>query len=303
MMENMISNAFTFEILQTEEELQHQLRIVERMGRLCYDSNSANNNESAESFTRRLITQTHTSVIEHSLLSVILTGVSRGLTHELVRHRHTANSPAISQQSTRYVNCGDFDLIVPSHLAASEKAADYSKRLVDIYADLIADGWKKEDARQFLPTGVATKIGLSANFSEWRYIMMRRVAGDAHWEIRTLMSSLLIDLKRLLPAVFFDFVADGIDPETGVTVWRFIGTVPLDRELVNKYRESLRILCETPSVLDCRKTLEGVLVEHEDECEFFPKGMTAEAGYTNKFIWNKLQRLHELIAKKGKETT
>jgi thymidylate synthase (FAD) len=76
-----------------------QERLIECAGRVCYDSYTKGRGSAA--YHNHIMDVDHGSVTEHVSLSYFLSGVSRGLTHELVRHRVGV---AISQRSTRYVD-------------------------------------------------------------------------------------------------------------------------------------------------------------------------------------------------------
>lgn len=162
------------------------------------------------------------NVIEHSFLTVKFLGVSRGFTHEMVRHRLAS----YSQESTRYVDYvrrgGGADLdrfqlccIVPPHRDEEEKVPLKDGRnvsLVDMFTEiemyyraLRKTGWRPQDARQVLPIGIRAEIVVSANLREWRHIFAMRTSKAAHWEIRSVMCDLLSELKRIIPPVFADF--------------------------------------------------------------------------------------------------
>lgn len=214
-----------FEILQDEDAIRNQMWLIEKAGRVCYQSNTNMiTDDTAEKFIRMILRRGHESVIEHSLLTVRFSNVSRGFTHEMVRHRLAA----FSQESTRYVDyAGDkLDLekaelafVVPPHreFGESEKAAldadwmlfeDFGA-MVSIYKrtykGLRKAGWAPQDARQFLPIGVCAQIVVSANFRAWRHIFRMRTQKAAHWEIRYIMCDLLANLKEIIPVIFEDF--------------------------------------------------------------------------------------------------
>lgn len=207
------------EILQTEGNLKEQLLRIEKVGRICYRSERREiTPESSNKFIRMIMRRGHESVIEHSSLSVIFSNISRGFTHECVRHRLCA----FSQESTRYCDYsgGTLDLeraelvfILPPHKEMNEITeplmVDRVEHIEDVYYTLrtIGDGkaWNPEDARQFLPIGIASKIAITANFREWRHIMAMRTQSAAHWEIRYVLYDLLTRLKGIIPVIFEDF--------------------------------------------------------------------------------------------------
>jgi len=219
-----LKNLGSFVILTPEKELQAQLLRIERAGRTCYQSEKKEiTTESAANFVRMILKRGHESVIEHSNMTVQFNNVSRGFTHEQVRHRLTA----ISQESTRYVDYAkegkgpdleNFQLkcVVPPHRDENEKIALEDGRIMSIsemfaeyesfYRALRKAGWLPQDARQVLPIGTKSQIVISANFREWRHIFTMRTQETAHWEIRKVMGDLLEKVKTIIPEIFDDFV-------------------------------------------------------------------------------------------------
>jgi len=234
------------QILHTEEELVTQLKRIELAGRTCYRSeDKLITQESAGKFIKMLIRRGHLSVLEHSAITVKFSNVSRGFTHELVRHRLCA----YSQESTRYVDYARKDVpgnemeeidldrfemgfVMPPHQefgGVEAQAIKYSNRMAEnTYRTLRKAGWSPEDARQFLPIGLATRIVVTANFRQWRHIFELRTAKTAHWEIRCGMMKLLVKLQNIIPEVFFDFEYQGKD-KNGVPFYKKIETDALEK--------------------------------------------------------------------------
>lgn len=233
----LLINAGTFELLTPPEELQAQMFRIERAGRTCYQSEVGPiTKETSEKFIRKILHQFHhESVIEHSSLTVKFTGVCRGFTHELVRHRLAA----FSQESTRYVdyaksdaaNAADvvdldrFNLrcVAPPHRdvehmhpvttkSGATTYKSYREMLEDIesyYRALRKAGWVPQDARQILPIATESDIVVTANLREWRHILTMRTGKPAHWEIRRVMGNLLKELQKIIPIIFEDFEEAG----------------------------------------------------------------------------------------------
>lgn len=219
----------SFVILTPEAVLQDQLLNIERAGRTCYQSaNKTIDLESAKRFACRILKLGHESVIEHSIMTVQFNNVSRGFTHELVRHRLTA----ISQQSTRYCDCveeggapdlegfglkcvvpphQDENVMIPLEDGSAMTPSDMFKQYEMFYRALRKHGWQPQDARQFLPIGIKSQIVFTANFREWRHIFFMRTAKTAHWEIRRVMCNLLEMVQGIVPVIFDDFVEAGVD--------------------------------------------------------------------------------------------
>src|SRR3954447_23033495 len=90
--------------------------LAEFAGRACYESWDKPNPATAtnEGFLRHILEVGHLSVFEHASVSMYLTGVSRSLTHELIRHRHFS----FSQLSQRHVADDDVAFVEPAVVAA-----------------------------------------------------------------------------------------------------------------------------------------------------------------------------------------
>lgn len=224
-----LKNAGSFVILTPEKELHDQLLRIEKAGRTCYQSEKEQVTlETAKKFVKMIVKLGHESVLEHSSMIVQFNNVSRGFTHEQVRHRLTG----ISQESTRYVDytkkgqgpdLDKFQLkcVVPSHRDENEKVELDDGRKMSMkemftqaemfYRGLRKAGWVSQDARQILPIGIKSQIVISANFREWRHIFIMRTAQPAHWEIRKVMGDLLEKVQTIVPVIFDDFVEAGKD--------------------------------------------------------------------------------------------
>ena len=182
------------------------LQVIEKAGRTCYKSEAQITPGSAKKFVASLIKRGHESVIEHAVASVLFI-TNRGVTHELVRHRLAS----FSQESTRYVNYKSRGLqfILPVWWS---QATDTHRRIfteacrsaAKSYHDLLADGWRPEQAREVLPNALKTEIVVTANLREWRHIFRQRCAPPAHPQIRQLMSSLLAGFTEIVPDLFTD---------------------------------------------------------------------------------------------------
>lgn len=131
----------------------------------------------------------HHSVLEHVSVTFAIEGVSRALTHQLVRHRLAS----FSQQSQRYVNYAKngqdtaVDYIVPKTIKKDEEAlALYNEmldRVSDTYKQLVDLGIPAEDARYLLPNATETKIVMTMNFRELLSVSSVRLCSKAQWEI------------------------------------------------------------------------------------------------------------------------
>ena len=204
--------------------------LAEFAGRACYQSWSKPNPATATNsgYLRHILEVGHLSVLEHGTVSMYLTGVSRSLTHELVRHRHFS----YSQLSQRYVPEHEAEMVEPAviaedpelhalFLASTEAAlAAYEQLLAGLeqrFADAPNATLRRKQARQaaraVLPNATETRIVVTGNYRAWRHFVAMRASEHADVEIRALAIACLRELQRVAANVFGDFristLADG----------------------------------------------------------------------------------------------
>ena len=188
-----------------EEILKH----IEKVGRICYKSESNITDDSAEKFVTGIIKRGHESVIEHFNITVKFI-TDRGISHEIVRHRISS----YSQESTRYCNYqkekfGD-EIAVIKPKDIEEGTQEYNEWVkAMLYAEnqymyLIHMGCKPQTARSVLPTCVKTEIAMTTNLREWRHFIKLRSSKASHPDIRVLAIDLLNQFKEKIPVIFDD---------------------------------------------------------------------------------------------------
>jgi thymidylate synthase (FAD) len=179
-------------------------RLIEEAGRTAYLSFSKKAEGSEKKFIRMLLRNRHYSVLEHATATFRITGVSRAMTHQLVRHRLCS----FTQQSQRYVNEKDFAFVEPESVRQNPEAhALFSEQMESArksYAGLQRLGVRNEDARFVLPNAVDSQIVVSANLREWRHIIELRCRPASQWEIRQACGEILKLLKKSVPTAFED---------------------------------------------------------------------------------------------------
>lgn len=198
-----------------------ELQKIERIGRSCWDSEDkiTADGESAKKFVKMLISRGHESPLEHVNITVKFI-CDRGISHEIVRHRHSA----YTQQSTRYCNFANADkypdgmlVIKPCYFA--DNSTDFRNWWMACqdsefwYLQLIKCGWKPQDARGVLPTSLATKLYMTAGLREWRRVLDLRCDKAAHPQIRELMIPLGKEFQKRIPVVFDDIMEKYTDKE------------------------------------------------------------------------------------------
>ena len=179
--------------------------LIEHAGRVCYRSESRGN---PAAFLRARLREGHESIIEHASATFEISGISRACSHQLVRHRLAS----YSQESQRYVDMSDPDLVVPDAVKASPEAyevwSSFVDQVKDVYSDLRGLGIRKEDARFILPNAAETRIVMTMNFRELRHFFRLRLAPVAQWEIRRVALEVLKQLAPHAPTVFGDMLAE-----------------------------------------------------------------------------------------------
>jgi thymidylate synthase (FAD) len=189
--------------------------LAEFGGRLCYQSWERPNPDTATNagYLNNIIKQQHFSVLEHASATFYLDGISRSLTHELVRHRHLS----FSQVSQRYVDESKARFIpraevtraaLQANIPLGQLASDISKAYKAIYDELVRQGYDRKAARQaarwVLPNATETKILVTGNMRAWRDVIAKRNTKFADSEIHALAAELLRQLKELAPNTFQD---------------------------------------------------------------------------------------------------
>ena len=145
----------------------------------------------------------HVSVIEHASFTFSIEGVSRTMTHQLVRHRIAS----YTQQSQRYVTYDTLEKYVTppsieSNIEAKKIFDDTLVRISETYHKLLKLGISKEDARFILPSAAKTNIIVTMNARELRHFFNLRCCARAQWEIREVATEMFKQVTKVAPALF-----------------------------------------------------------------------------------------------------
>lgn len=183
-------------------------RTVAMAARLCYSPVGAEqlaekmSDEQANKLVDKITDMGHLSTLEHVSFTFAIEGVSRVLTHQLVRHRIAS----YSQQSQRYVKEHDFEYIVPPSVASNPVAAARFSALMDdiraAYDELVGLGVHQEDARYVLANATETKIAVTMNARSLLHFFELRCCTRAQWEIRRLAEAMLAEVRSVAPHLF-----------------------------------------------------------------------------------------------------
>lgn len=216
-------------------------KVVSAAAKLCYSKtgidgiNEKLTKESTDKFLKMLMSLGHQSPIEHVSFTFAIEGISRVLTHQLVRHRIAS----YSQQSQRYVKLDQFEYVVPPAIEKNEIAKkiflDTMKKDQEAYDDIvlallkgycdekvegncensiiyIKEKSKKmynslekkaiEDARYVFPNACETKIIVTMNARSLINFFEHRACNRAQWEIRQLSIEMLRIVRKEAPTLF-----------------------------------------------------------------------------------------------------
>jgi thymidylate synthase (FAD) len=196
-------------------------RLAEFAGRLCYMSQANPAGRATAEYLDNIKKQGHGSVLEHSVYVLLIEGISRSCSHELVRHRAGFG---YSQLSQRYVDESHAAFVVPPAMLGDEKLeaawlaqvgeaqAAYVRAVEDLMwrYEWVADKvhrrkMAREAARSLLPNATETKIVVSANVRAWRTMLELRCGEGAEQEIRRMAVAILRLLVAEAPLLFSDF--------------------------------------------------------------------------------------------------
>ncbi|WP_400229396.1 FAD-dependent thymidylate synthase [Methanomethylophilus alvi] len=182
-------------------------RICAAAAHSCYSEDSAADlleTVDPAKMLRHVIGMGHHSVIEHAVFTFSVEGVSRALTHQLVRHRIAS----FSQQSQRYVRLSEPTYVVPETVKRDPETMKVYEETMDgiwdSYSKLIGMGIPAEDARYVLPNGCTTNITITMNARELLHFFSMRCCNRAQWEIREMADEMLRLCKEVSPVIFSD---------------------------------------------------------------------------------------------------
>ncbi len=198
--------------------------LIAKAAKLCYSAvgveemNEKMDKEKTDKFVGMLMSYGHESPVEHASFTFAIEGVSRSLTHQLVRHRIAS----YSQQSQRYVKMEQFEYIVPPEIEKDKEARavfinsmEQSQKAYNELSEILKKKYvesgmqnnaaeKKaiEDARYVFPNACETKIIVTMNVRSLLNFFRHRCCNRAQWEIRGLAYQMLKQVKDVCPSIF-----------------------------------------------------------------------------------------------------
>jgi len=191
--------------------------LAEFAGRACYQAWDKPNPKTAanQDYLKNILNQGHFSVLEHASATFYVTGVSRALTHELIRHRHLS----FSELSQRFVDIQTVDTVIPPALKENSNreligdVMDVAEQGYSMLVDnLIENGLTRKQAREaaraVMPNATETRIVVTGNMRAWRDVLYKRYSVHADAEIREFAAEVLRQLKLIAPGQFQDFPSE-----------------------------------------------------------------------------------------------
>ena len=186
-------------------------RAIATAARLCYAAVGASelmetlSDDAAKGVLRTIMKSGHLSALEHASYTFAIDGVSRALTHQLVRHRIAS----FNQQSQRYVKfASDLEVVKPESVCASQETEQMFDECITAckaaYQKLLDAGVPAEDARYLLPNAASSKIVVTMNVRELLHFFSLRCCNRAQWEIRSLAHKILELARPTAPYIFMD---------------------------------------------------------------------------------------------------
>jgi len=208
---------------QCEDNVSDGERLVEAAGRVCYMSfSSRQRRRRNDAYIANLVDQGHESVLEHANFSVLVLGLSRALSHQVVRHRAGF---AYSQLSQQYHDESQAEFVEPAGLArypeARRRWIQFMAEAKSVYKGLLAETIQKSGstelspkeqmrlnrsiARSVLPNATATALMITGNARAWRHVLVVRGSIHGDTEMRDYCVGVFELLSSAAPNLFSDF--------------------------------------------------------------------------------------------------
>ncbi|MDK8845071.1 FAD-dependent thymidylate synthase [Corynebacterium sp. MSK297] len=220
---------------QVDETATAAESLVEFAGRACYETFDKPNPHTAanDAYLHHIMEVGHTALLEHATATMYIRGISRSVTHELVRHRHFS----FSQLSQRFVHSGDAEFVMPDAVVEDEELSRLVEQAVDdsrfVYNELLAaledkladepnallrKKQARQAARAVLPNATESRIVVTGNYRAWRHFIGARASEHADVEIRRLAVECLRLLQQQAPSLFSDFHVSTLSDGTQMAV-------------------------------------------------------------------------------------
>lgn len=175
--------------------------VIGQMAGICYGKVDANR-ETCEKRAAHCVDKGHLATLRFAYATFHISGITRVCSHQMVRSKHLD----FLQRSQRYCDETQADVVIPDSIISDAKklkrfneAMEYSYA---VYANLIGDGIKKEDARMILPACTTTELIVTGNFQAWVDFITLRNTKEAQQEIREVAQEIHRQLLEIAPNIF-----------------------------------------------------------------------------------------------------
>lgn len=243
----MASSVPTGEAIDLVPDHDHEMETICAVGsKVCYDAHGKDG-RAVSANVSRCVSERHFSVLEHATITFLVVGISRGLSHEFVRHRHLS----FSQRSTRYTEEGTERVVLEPRILEAYSVAktegpedeelskedsqlcdewiNYNLSLTQSFKHYRKDvelkmlrapshlsatekrKWARGAARQLLPHALETQLVVTGNLRTWREFLVLRSGRGAEAEIRRLSNAIGETLLNHAPNALHDFEVQHID--------------------------------------------------------------------------------------------
>jgi thymidylate synthase (FAD) len=179
--------------VQLEEQMGGDAAVI-RAARICYQS-TARSPEADVRLLRRLMSSEprHNTVFEHAGFRFFVK-CPLFVARQWMRHRICT----FNEKSLRYC-IADREYYVPQGLANTEAYVCHMEASFDLYEQLLAAGWKREQARGVLGTAVYTEFIWTVNAWSLMNWLQKRLDPAAQWEHRQYAEAVLGMYREVMP--------------------------------------------------------------------------------------------------------
>lgn len=200
------------------------ISLIYKAYRICYSKDTYSNIHVPDlsnqiTFIKGCLKKGHTSPLEHVSFTFCIQGVSRALSHQLVRHR----TFKFNQQSQRYVEGEHFNFVVPELIKSLDLEEAFTKDMLhfqnryqfyqdSIYQALEASSYlsvrerhnlANENARSVLPNATTTQLVVTCDLKNFRNFLNLRTCQHAQEEIRALACEMGHLVQEHIPFVYY----------------------------------------------------------------------------------------------------
>ena len=180
-----------------EETTKNPITLIGKEAGICYGSDTSNSEKNYKRGINNLKSG-HGRTMEFPQIFLTIDGYSARVIREL--YTHIGGAPTRLQASTRYINYGDFEYVIPPSIQSNPFATEEYKYVMNIIQDAFVNlqkrGIPKEDIANILPLGMTTTIVLRTNLRNLIDMSHQRLCARAYWEFRQLMKDIMKALSE-----------------------------------------------------------------------------------------------------------